>query len=84
MKRDDRVKLLLCDSNTGSIFWKKRDIGYRSVGTIEEISSPGIGDRFAAVRWDNGQDSICHIDYLKLSNEENVSLPNLKFKRQKV
>ena len=84
MKRDDRIRLLKCASNKESLFWAKRNIDYNSVGTIEEISAHGLENRFAAVRWDNGEDSICHIDYLELYNEENVSLPNLKFKREKI
>ena len=82
MKKKDRVKLSNRELNTGSSFWKKRGIGYRSVGTITGISHPGLENRLTAVKWDNGAESICHIGYLELF-EENISLPNLKFKREK-
>jgi len=81
MKKDDRVRLSHCAGNDKSPFWKDKNLDYNSIGTVTSASPYAFESRIIYVKWDNGEETISYIDYLRLYEEKNVPLPNLKFKR---
>ena len=84
MKVDDRVVLKEMKEDENDSFWTSKAIDYNSIGTVHAVMG-GIDEAFyIEIKWDNGSVSLCKEKYLKLYKSENIPLPNLKFKRQKV
>lgn len=82
MKIDDRVILAKTKLNQDSIFWKRKEIDYNSVGTVMSISPKVAKYIFVSVQWDNSSTTICAERYLKFYKDVDIPLPNRMFKRE--
>lgn len=79
MKKGDRVNIGFGRAGVCRKDWEACGIDESSLGTIATMNGHNI-----SVSWDNGCYTVCSKIHLKPYKEEDIPLPNVKFRRKQV